>query len=102
MAKQFGCRWNLHHTMGALDAKPLKNGGSPCFSYKGCHSLIFMAQVDGNYRFIWVDIGANGSASDAASFNHLEMKEVIENDTIGFPAADPHFIIGSEIMLFLL
>ena len=63
-----------------------------------------MALVDGDYKFIWVDIGANGSASDAAIFNHSEMKEVIENDTICFPAADPlpnddrpmpYFIIGN-------
>ena len=62
-----------------------------------------MALVGGDYKFIWVDIGANGSASDAAIFNHSEMKEVTENDTIGFPAADPlpnddrpmpYFIIG--------
>ena len=82
--KQFGSRWNLHHTMGALDVKPLKNGGSPYFSYKGYHPLIFMVLVDGDYKFIWVDIRADGSASDAAIFNHSEMKKVIENDTIGF------------------
>ena len=48
-----------------------------------------MALVDADYKFIWVDIGANDPASDAANFNHSEMKEVIENGTIGFPAADP-------------
>ena len=56
-------------------------------------------------QVIWVDIGATGSASDAAIFNWSEMKEVIENGTIGFPAADPlpnddrpmhYFIIGDD------
>ena len=64
-----------------------------------------MALVNADYKFIGVDIGANGSASDAAMFNHSEMKEVIENGTIGFPAADPlpnddrpmlYFIIGDD------
>ena len=48
-----------------------------------------MALLDADYKFIWVDIGANGSASAGAIFNHSEMKEVIENCTIGFLAADP-------------
>ena len=62
-----------------------------------------MALLDADYKFIWVDIGTNGSASAGAIFNHSGMKEVIENCTIGFPAADPlpnddkpmsYFIIG--------
>ena len=48
-----------------------------------------MVLIDAEYKFIWVDTGANGSASDAVIFKHSEMKEVIENGTIGFPAADP-------------
>ena len=47
----------------------------------------------------------DGSTSDAAIFNRSEMKEVIENGIIGFPAADPlpnddrsmpYFIIGDD------
>ena len=48
-----------------------------------------MTLVDADYKCTWVDLGANGSASDAAIFNHSETKEVIENGTMGFPAADP-------------
>ena len=106
IAKQFGSRWNLHHTVGALDAKPPKNDGSTYFSYKGFQSIVLMALVDADYKFILIDTGANGSASDAAIFNHSEMKEIIENGTIGFPAADPlpnddrsmpYFIIGDDV-----
>ena len=45
-----------------------------------------MTLVGADYKFIWVNIGANGSASDAAIFNQSELKKVIENGTIGFPA----------------
>ena len=75
--------------MGALDAKPPNNGGPPYFNYKGFHSIVLMALVDADYKFIWVDIGANGFASDAANFNHSEMKETIENSSIDFLATDP-------------
>ena len=39
-----------------------------------------MALADADHKFIWVDIGVNGSAS--------KLKEVIENGSIGFPAAN--------------
>ena len=59
-----------------------------------------MALVDAD-KFIWVDIGTNGSASDADIQHQSELKEVIDNGTIGFPTADsppnldrPYFIIG--------
>ena len=96
LSSQRGCpRW----------AKPPKNGGSPYFNYKGFHSILLMALVDASYNSIWADIEANVSASDAAIFNHSEMKEVIENGTIDFPSADPlpnderpmsYFIIGDD------
>ena len=85
-----------------------KNGGSLYYSYKGSHSTVLMALVDADYKFIWVDIRANGSASEAAMFNHSEMEEVIGNGIIGFPAAgqsrmitDRCLILLSEMMHFL-
>ncbi len=34
-----------------------------------------MALVDAHYKFIWIDVGANGSASDAHIFNSSELYE---------------------------
>ena len=64
-----------------------------------------MALVDADYKCIWVDVGANGSASDAQIFNQSELKETIEDGTIGFPPAEPlpnddrplpYYIIGDD------
>lgn len=65
-----------------------------------------MALVDAEYKFIWVDTGANGSAaSDAQIWNASEVKETIEDGTIGLPAPDPlpgddrpmpFFLIGDD------
>ncbi len=41
------------------------------------------------YKFIWVDVGSNGGASDVQIIADSELKEAIENNVIGFPYADP-------------
>ncbi|XP_052809373.1 uncharacterized protein LOC128237832 [Mya arenaria] len=41
--------------------------------------------VDANYRFLWCDIGGAGHMSDAQIFNGSELKEAMDNRTIGFP-----------------
>lgn len=66
---------------------------------------MLLALVDADYKFIWVDVGANGSSSDAQVFNNSDLKKAIEDGTTGFPAADPfpgddrpmpYFIIGDD------
>ena len=62
-----------------------------------------MTLVVADYKFTGSTL--DGSASDAAIFNRSEMKEVTENGTIVFPAADPllnddrsmpYFIMGGD------
>ena len=89
VADQFGARWQFHHALGALDSKHIaircpKNAGSLFFNYKGYHSIVFMAVMDADYKFIWVNVAANDSASDAQIWNQSNLKEVIEDGTIGF------------------
>ena len=48
-----------------------------------------MAVVHADYKFTWVNVGANGSASDAQLWNQSDLKEVIEDGTIGFSEEFP-------------
>lgn len=94
IADGFLRRWNLPHCVGAVDGKHVaiqcpKGGGSVYYNYKGYHSIILFAVADAYYKFTWVDVGANGSASDCQVFNSSDLKEAIEDDTIGFPDPDP-------------
>ena len=94
IADQFSNRWQFQHCLGALDGKHIaikcpKNAGSEFYNYKGFHSIILMALVDGDYKFSWVDVGSNGSAGDAQVFNRSELKECFEQDTVGVPAPEP-------------
>ncbi len=47
-----------------------------------------MAQVDGDYKFIWVDVGSNCPSLDAQIVQDCELKRAIEQDVIGFSPAD--------------
>ena len=59
-----------------------------------------MALVDADYKFILVDIWENSSLSDAVIFNQSDLKEVIENGTIGFSAADTHKRRQTDALLY--
>ena len=110
IANDFQTKWNFPHTCGAIDGKHVrikkpKNSGSLFYNYKGFFSLILLALVDANYKFIWVSVGANGSASDAQLFNNSELKTMLDENNLGLPPpaplpADdkntPYFLIGDD------
>ncbi len=64
-----------------------------------------MALVDADYKFIWIDVGDNGCASDAQIFNSSELRECMESGDIKLPDDAPvpnddrpisFFIIGDD------
>lgn len=71
--KDFYEKWNFARRLGAIDGKHIilqspKNGGSQFYNYKGSFSVVLMAVVDANYRFIFTDIGCQGRISDGGVF----------------------------------
>ena len=110
IAELFSSRWNFHHCCGAIDGKHIaikcpKKSGSVYYNYKGYYSIVLLAVVDANYKFIWANVGSPGSASDAGIFNDSPLPRSLETNTIGFPDADPlphdnvpmpYFIVGDD------
>jgi len=65
-----------------------------------------LAVVDADYKFLWVDIGSRGASSDAQIYNNSELKECMDDNSIGFPDAEelpndvgdkvPYFLVGDD------
>ena len=58
----FRQRWNFPHALGALDGRHIpircpQGGGILFYNYKGFHSIVLLALVDGEYKFLWVGMG---------------------------------------------
>ena len=89
--QDFERRWQLPHTLGALDGKHCKitqpkNSGSEYWCvYKKTFSIVLMALVDARYRFLWVDVGGVGSSNDASIWNQCSLKEHLEDETLNIP-----------------
>ena len=77
ISAEFERVWNLPHACGALDGmhirikKPADSGSLFC-NYKKFFSMVMMAIVDADYKFIWVIVGSYGSSFDGQIFNNSE------------------------------
>ena len=105
--ERFRNRWNVPHAVGALDGKHIaikkpKKSGSEYFNCKGYFSLVLLALVDADYKFLWVNAGASGSSSDAQIFNRSKLKGRIESGTLGLPPPEPLGPGGADLHYFLL
>ena len=69
----FHKQWNFPQSLGALDEKhivmqaPANIGGYYC-NYKGTFSIVLLAVVDAEYKFMYVDVGCSGRVSDGGVF----------------------------------
>ncbi len=69
-------KWQYHHCFVAI-RKPM-NAGSYHYNYKKFHSIVLMAHVNADYTFIWVEVGENGTSSDAQIFKDCGLKAAID------------------------
>ncbi|XP_065194788.1 uncharacterized protein LOC135826078 [Sycon ciliatum] len=110
VATDFYARWNFPHCIGAIDGKHINmqaphNSGSSFYNYKNFHSIVLLAAVDAQYRFIMVDIGASGRESDGGVFSMSAFGQSLESASAGLPDATdsvpglgqlPYFMVGDE------
>ncbi len=95
IAHEFNTQWNFPHCIGALDGKhilikPPPVSGSYYFNYKHTFSIVLLALVDANYKFIYVDVGCNGRISDGGVFRNSTLSGALESKTLNIPLSE-HF-----------
>ena len=80
MAK-FGEEWQFPYAFAAVDGShlPIKcpKGGAQAmkqyFNFKGFYSIVLMALLDAEYRFIWASVGAPGNTHDSTLMQSTEL-----------------------------
>lgn len=88
---KFGEEWQFPYAFTAVDGShlPMKcpNGGAHAmkqyFNFKGFYSIVLMALVDAEYRFIWASVGAPGNTHDSTLLQSTDLwKKIVEGDFI--------------------
>lgn len=83
-------KWNPN-CLGAMDGKHIvlkcpPKSGSFYFNYKGTFSVVLLALVDAEYRFLYVDVGCNRRISDGGVFKNSSLYKAMENKNLNIPA----------------
>ncbi|XP_031359284.1 protein ALP1-like [Photinus pyralis] len=86
--------WNFPHCLGAIDGKHIAlqapiNSGSDYLNYKSHFSIVLMAVVDANYKFIYADVGCQGRISDGGVFKNTSFYLDMESNSLNLPEEAP-------------
>lgn len=92
--RRFEERWNFPHCIGVLDGKHIfiqapPNSRSQFHNYKGTFSIVLLALVDADYRFLAVDIGGFGSNSDGGIFAKSNFGKALQAGELDVPPPPP-------------
>ena len=74
--------WNFLNCIGEMDGKYVQlqcpfNSGSYHFNYKSSFSIVLLAVVDADYKFLYVDVGCNGRISDDGVFRNSSLSNAL-------------------------
>ncbi|XP_068227845.1 uncharacterized protein [Palaemon carinicauda] len=94
VATRFSFRWNYHSCMGAVDGKHIAMkkppiAGSYYYNDKSFHSIVLMAVADATYKFLYVDVYAEGGASDGGTWSSCSLHDAVEANRAGVPQPEP-------------
>ena len=101
MSQRFSTLWNFHNCLGAIDVKYIairkpKQSGPYFYNYKGFFTIVLMAVADADYKFLFVDIGANGSCADSGIFKLTNIYKAVMSGDAGLPEADNFADIATD------
>nr|XP_054922851.1 uncharacterized protein LOC126523490 isoform X1 [Dermacentor andersoni] len=109
VSEEFERIWNMPHCLGAIDGKHVNiecpnNSGSVDRNYKNAFSKSMLAISDAHYRFLFAEVGHNGSESDGGNFGRSPFFKRVDQRLQGIPedslladiGSTPYFFVGDE------
>lgn len=92
--REFWDQWQFPNCIGSLDGKHITikappRSGSLFFNYKGSFSVVLLALVDANDRFLITQIGDFGRTSDGGVFRNSALCKGLETNTLHVPPGTP-------------
>ncbi|XP_053964136.1 uncharacterized protein LOC128867068 [Anastrepha ludens] len=90
IAEEFYRKTDFPNCVGAIDGEHIRcinprQGGSNFFNYKKFFSIVLMAVVDANLRFIAIDVGAYGSEGDSTVFRGSPLGRKLYSGPLNLP-----------------
>ena len=105
VADEFYKRWNFPNCIGAMDGKHVLikcsiNSGSYYFNYKSTFTIVLLALVDADYKFLYVDVGCTGRVSDGGVFRNSSLGDALEHNKLNVPDSEeeqlPYVVVGDD------
>ena len=85
ISASYSIKWQFPNCNGSLDGNHVviqcpRNSGSQYFNYKGSFSVVLLAPVDADYRFIVNNVGSFGGNSDGEIFSQSTLGIRLESN----------------------
>lgn len=82
------------HCVAAIDGKHIvilapHHSGTEFYNYKHTYSIVLLALVDKNYKFIFADVGCQGRISDGGVFRNSLLFQRLSRGDLNLPAPSP-------------
>ena len=83
-------RWQFPNAFAAADGKHIAinhpyGSGSEFYNYKGFYSIVLLAYVDYDYKFIYADVGCQGRISDGGVYRNSTFFSKLSKGELNLP-----------------
>lgn len=107
IAEGFATKANFPNCLGAVDGKHVRiikppKTGLLYYNYKMFFSIVLLAICNSNYKFIFIDVGSYGKASDSQIFRNSVFFKKLEDNSLNIPSSTAITENGSPLPLVFI